>query len=352
MRIRPAFRRAAALVAAACALTAAGAGASAPAAAFSTANGVRLNAVEARLASRINAARTSRGLAALIVAPGTTDMARDWALNQATKDLLYHNPNLVAGITTHGSRVWGTVGENVGRGWSADSLFEAYMNSPGHRANILDPDFRYLGIGWFERPDGSGYNTQVFVDQYSTTYGRSRRPAMGGLADVRTPASSMSVATFEGGWDARAMLTRNTSDIRTAGPYWPTPAAGDQSVRFAVREVASGSGGSAEFRVRDAIDLRNATGLRVKLSAVTETGRALTVQVGLRRELGSTVVLGNVRVPSGGSFVTVTLPLPSGAKNFRNALTVAVTRSALESLSSSLSGRYASVRVSDIAVMV
>ena len=352
MPFRPLLRRAAATVAAACALSVAGVGAPAPATAFSTMSGVRLNAVEARLASLINSARTSRGIPALTVTPGTTDLAREWALNQATKNLLYHNPSLVAGITSHGSRDWGRVGENVGRGWGADSLFEAYMNSPGHRANILDPDYRILGIGWFERPDGSGYNTQVFVDRYSTSYGRSRRPAMGGLKDVRTPSSSLAVATFEGGWDSRVMLSRTTSAIRTAGPYWPSPASGDQSMRFAVREVLAGSGGAAELRVRDALDLRHATGVRVKLSSVTDTGRSLSVQVAVRRELGSTIVLGSVKVPGNGSFVTATLPLPSGARNFRNALMLSVTRSALESLSSSLSGRYASVRVSDIAVMV
>src|SRR3712207_6754905 len=106
------------------------------------------------------------------------------------------------------------------------------------------------------------------------------------------------------------------------------------------------------MRVRDALDLRNATGVRVKVSAVTESGRPVTLQVGARRELGSHVVLGTVTVPSGGSFVTVTLPVPSGAKNFRNALYVAVTRNALHALSGSLSGRQVSVRVSDITVIV
>lgn len=343
-------RRLAAVLAAACVALGVGLVAPAPAAAFSTMHGVRLNAVEARLASLINAARTSRGIPALTVAPGTTDLARDWAYNQAVKNVLYHNPSLVSGVESHGSRDWRAVAENVGRGWDATSLFNAYMNSPGHRANILDRGLRYLGIGWVERPDGSGYNTQVFVDQYSSAYGRTRKPAVGGLADTRTPTSNMQVASFEG-WDARAYLVRAGSGIATAGPFFPSPAVGDQSVRFAVRETLAASGGYAELRVRDALDLRHATGIRVKVSAVTSSGRPVTLQVGVRRELGSHAVLGTVVVPSGGSFVTVTLPLPPGAKNFRNAVTVAVTRNALHALSGSLSGRQVSVRVSDIAVI-
>lgn len=348
MKRRTPFARVLGLLAAA--VVASGVGA-VPAEAFSTANGVRLNAVEARLTYLINRARTSRGLSALTVAPGTTDLARDWSMTQATRKLMYHNPNLVAGVQSHGSSDWRTVAENVGYGWDADSLFNAYMNSPGHRANILDTDMRYLGIGWVERPDGSGYNTQVFVDRYSTAYGRNRRPAVGGLKDTRTPASTMSVAAFESGWDPRVMVTRTTSGVRTAGPYFATPVAGDQSMRFAVRETIAGTTGGAEMRVRDALDLRHATGLRVKMSAVTDTGRSLVVKVGLRRELGTHVILANVTLPGNGTWVTTTVPLPSGARNFRNALTVTVTRTALNTLSSTLTGRHASVRVSDMTVV-
>jgi uncharacterized protein YkwD len=352
MRRLTSFRHFATLVAGACAVSAMTVAAPAPASAFSSANGVRLNSVEARLTALINKARTSRGIGALTVTSGTTDLARDWAMNQASKNLLYHNPNLVSGIESHGSADWHAAAENVGRGWDPDSLFQAYMNSPGHRANILDPSLHYLGIGWVERPDGSGYNTQVFVDRYSATYGHARRPAVGGLADTRTPSANFAVAQFESGWDPRVMLVRSGAGWLTSGPYFASPASGDQSVRFAVRETSDSDGGSAEFRVRDALDLRNATGIRVKVSAVSASGRPVTVQVNARRELGSAVNLGSVVVPSGGTFVTVTLPLPPGAKNFRNAIGVSVSRSAIESLSSALSNRQVSVRVADITVIV
>jgi uncharacterized protein YkwD len=40
---------------------------------------------------------------------------------------------------------WQKLGENVGYGGSIDQVQVAYMNSPGHRANILDPGFTQVG---------------------------------------------------------------------------------------------------------------------------------------------------------------------------------------------------------------
>lgn len=46
-------------------------------------------------------------------------------------------------------------GENLARGFdTAELLVEAWMESPGHRANILDPDYREAGIAVID-----GYTT-------------------------------------------------------------------------------------------------------------------------------------------------------------------------------------------------
>jgi uncharacterized protein YkwD len=345
-------RRLAAFAVAGAALGAAAVVAPAPASAFTVSYGVRLNATEARLAYLINNARTSRGIPALVVAPGTTDLAREWAMNQAQKNVLYHNPNLVSGIQSHGSYNWRSIGENVGRGWDPDTLFAAYMKSPGHRANILEPSYRYLGIGWVERPDGSGYNTQNFTDQYSSSYGRNRQPAVGGLSDTRTPSVTMTVASFEGGWDPRLYTVRAGSGLTASTPVVDTPTVGgDEGARFTVKETSLVTASYAEMRVRDALNFKNATGLRLRMSATTGSGRAVTVQVTLRRELGTSVVLGTVSLTP-GQVRTVTLPVPAGARNFRNVVAFAVTAKSLNALSGSLTARYATVRVRDIAVTV
>jgi uncharacterized protein YkwD len=42
---------------------------------------------------------------------------------------------------------WRKLGENVGRGGRIEQVHTAYLNSPGHRANILDRSFTSMGAG-------------------------------------------------------------------------------------------------------------------------------------------------------------------------------------------------------------
>jgi uncharacterized protein YkwD len=57
------------------------------------------------------------------------------------------------------SGVW-TVGENLamfgGAAPTAKAIVEAWMASPGHRANLLRPQFREAGIAVFHHPAASG----------------------------------------------------------------------------------------------------------------------------------------------------------------------------------------------------
>ena len=58
---------------------------------------------------------------------------------------------------------WSTIGENVALGQpSAAAVMTAWMNSPGHRQNILNPAFTELGIG-YATAAGRPYWTQVFA---------------------------------------------------------------------------------------------------------------------------------------------------------------------------------------------
>lgn len=148
--------------------------ASAAPAVTSVVNGVRLNGVEAALLKRINSVRAARRLPTLTVAPGYTDVARRWSAAQAKRRVLAHNPNARVQLVAAGGAGWRALGENVGFGMNADSLFKAYWNSSSHRANMLNPAYRYIGIGWVSLPNGTGYNTQNFVSSYSRTYGPSR----------------------------------------------------------------------------------------------------------------------------------------------------------------------------------
>ncbi|MDX3639634.1 CAP domain-containing protein [Streptomyces sp. MB09-02B] len=58
--------------------------------------------------------------------------------------------------------ITGLGGENIARGQAtAEAVMEAWMNSPGHRANILNCDFKTLGVG-VHLGDGGPWWTQDF----------------------------------------------------------------------------------------------------------------------------------------------------------------------------------------------
>jgi uncharacterized protein YkwD len=58
---------------------------------------------------------------------------------------------------------WSAYGENVAMGQrSANEVVTAWMNSPGHRANILNPRYTELGVGYALDQNGRPYYAQVF----------------------------------------------------------------------------------------------------------------------------------------------------------------------------------------------
>jgi hypothetical protein len=56
-----------------------------------------------------------------------------------------------------------TAGENIAYGYAdANAVFQAWVNSPGHRANLLNPSFTQLGVSLAYTPDGVPYYAQEF----------------------------------------------------------------------------------------------------------------------------------------------------------------------------------------------
>ncbi|MFE9728621.1 sigma-70 family RNA polymerase sigma factor [Streptomyces sp. NPDC005794] len=83
--------------------------------------------------------------------------ASDHSADMAARDYFSHtSPDGTdpgARITAAGYR-WSTYGENIAKGQpTAASVMDSWMNSDGHRANILNCDFKEIGIG---RVDSSG----------------------------------------------------------------------------------------------------------------------------------------------------------------------------------------------------
>ncbi len=97
---------------------------------------------EAAFTASINNLRAGKGVAALGTHPVLTAKAEAWAANMAATNTLYHS-TLTDGITV----AWTKLGENVGVGGDVPSLFQAFVNSPLHYANMVDPTFQWVGLG-------------------------------------------------------------------------------------------------------------------------------------------------------------------------------------------------------------
>ncbi len=59
---------------------------------------------------------------------------------------------------------WASYGENIAEGQKTPAdVMAAWMNSDGHRRNILDPAFTHLGIGVHTSYEGGPWWTQDFI---------------------------------------------------------------------------------------------------------------------------------------------------------------------------------------------
>lgn len=66
-------------------------------------------------------------------------------------------------LTDNGIKFNGA-GENIAWGQrSPEEVMNAWMNSEGHRANILNPKFTKIGVGYYQNAAGRNYWTQLFT---------------------------------------------------------------------------------------------------------------------------------------------------------------------------------------------
>lgn len=66
-------------------------------------------------------------------------------------------------LTDYGIRFSGS-GENIAWGQiSPEKVMEAWMNSEGHRANILNPKFTKIGVGHYQNANGRNFWAQLFT---------------------------------------------------------------------------------------------------------------------------------------------------------------------------------------------
>lgn len=121
-------------------------------------------AVEEQVVSLVNKERAKEGLAPLTINWELARVAKYKSQDMHDKKYFSHTS------PTYGSPFdmmksfgisYKAAGENIAKGQtSATQVMDGWMNSSGHRANIMDAKFTHIGVGYVK--DGN-YWTQMFI---------------------------------------------------------------------------------------------------------------------------------------------------------------------------------------------
>ena len=183
----------------------------------------------------VNQLRVSKGLNALIVDGNLTSIANNWAVTMAGQDNIFHRSNLADGVTIN----WKRLGENVGVGPTVSDLMNAFINSPHHYENLVDPTFTHIGIGSARTPDGLMYTAHEFAAVVGY-------PSAASPASNPSPAPAPTVAAPRPVVHHVAAAPRVTAPPTTAAPTTTTTAAPPVEVSRSVAHHNKLNDGSAD----------------------------------------------------------------------------------------------------------
>ena len=135
-----------------------------PATPVEAAPNASVSAIEKEVLDLTNAERQKAGLAPLQTDSNLMNSARQKSTDMATNKYFSHTS------PTHGSPFdqmkangvsYKSAAENIAMGQrTAEEVVKGWMESPGHKENILTPDFTHIGIGYDEN---GNYWTQQFI---------------------------------------------------------------------------------------------------------------------------------------------------------------------------------------------
>ncbi|MET9136837.1 CAP domain-containing protein [Streptomyces parvulus] len=120
---------------------------------------------EAQVLALVNEERAAAGCSPVTANDRLTRAADDYSDVMASSGVMSHtgpDGSTMASRVEAAGYQWSTLGENIARGQAdAASVMDSWMNSEGHRANILNCSFKELGVG-VHFGDGGPWWTQDF----------------------------------------------------------------------------------------------------------------------------------------------------------------------------------------------
>lgn len=134
-----------------------------------------LAAFEAEVLRLTNAFRRDNGLDALRADKRLNDAAEDWSRKMAHRDVFEHSGG--ARQVEKQGYDWSHWGENIAAGYrTPQEVVTGWINSPGHRANLLNEEFTEIGIGYYRMANDGGdapythYWTQEFAAPHDSLF--------------------------------------------------------------------------------------------------------------------------------------------------------------------------------------
>ena len=134
---------------------------------------------EACFVQQTNATRASKGLSTLPVLGSLAGEARAHSQAMASSNSLYHS------TADQYPENWIGLGENVGVGPTCNDVEQAFLASPHHYENIVDPKWTSIGVGVVPNSDGTGLWVTVAFEQFQAA---PTPPATPPPAPAPTPA--------------------------------------------------------------------------------------------------------------------------------------------------------------------
>lgn len=127
------------------------------------------DAVADALLEALNAERVEAGVPPVARMESLDEVARLHSVDMRDNQFVGHASPTTGGAAERVAAAQiqsGLVLENIGRGYGAAEIHRGLMGSPGHRANLLNPDVTHVGVGVVSEMEGDRrafLATQVFV---------------------------------------------------------------------------------------------------------------------------------------------------------------------------------------------
>ena len=189
------------------------------------------NSEELSFIQLINQYRQNSGLGTLLLSDTISDASTKHSSDMAKYNFFDHN-TVRSDYFPTGSTPWDRLrlcgynyntdmGENIAAGYSsAQSVFAGWKNSPGHNANMLNPDFRVIGIGLVTGGSYGQYWTTDFGGYIDpTAHGPGSSPPSSTTTTQRTTITTQPATTTT----ARPITTTTTARPPVTSTTIPAP---------------------------------------------------------------------------------------------------------------------------------